>query len=331
MAGTPEVSSFRATLDTRLSRGSWGISNKILDLPRAPFRSWRVLVAYLLSLAGMVAFFAFLAYAISFGNIHNKAFPFQATCVISNMRQCVDQSESVAYDMIFWIAVSIVGIRLSLTLHARGKKLAALSVREVLTKPDEKYLLYLRPFASDDVKLPLPRLPLVSRLMAPLPFRTLAEEEFFDVADGYMPLIAVGRPGEGQGKTGGVAYREYLSDESWKDYVEDKVLNADKIVFMIGATEGVLWELNLILSLGAAAKTLFFFEPGARDLEKWHHIREAIVPLFMRAGKLPPDFDFSGHAIAFYFSDKTVVEIENSNWSVSSYRTAFSSFLAGRL
>ena len=38
-------------------------------------------------------------------------------------------------------------------------------------------------FETDDVRLPRPRLPLLSRLMAPWPFPTRPEEELFDVAE----------------------------------------------------------------------------------------------------------------------------------------------------
>lgn len=129
----------------------------------------------------------------------------------------------------------------------------------------------------------------------------------------------------------GLAYREYLSESEWRNYVEDKMLNAEKIVLVLSATAGVLWELNRLVALGAASKTLFFFDPRARDRETWLRIKEAIVPIFVRSGLLSSDFDFRSSAIAFYLLGNTVVEIENSNWSASSYRTAFSSFLTATL
>jgi hypothetical protein len=36
-----ENSSFKATLDPRLARGTWSYINKLLDLPRTPWRNWR--------------------------------------------------------------------------------------------------------------------------------------------------------------------------------------------------------------------------------------------------------------------------------------------------
>ena len=47
---TPEIYSFVATLDPRLTKGIWAHFNKLLDLPRTPLRTWRTGCAYLLSL-----------------------------------------------------------------------------------------------------------------------------------------------------------------------------------------------------------------------------------------------------------------------------------------
>ena len=38
--------------DRRLTRGKWEYANKLLDLPRTPFRSWRTVAAYALGLVG---------------------------------------------------------------------------------------------------------------------------------------------------------------------------------------------------------------------------------------------------------------------------------------
>ena len=331
VAGTTEVSSFRATLDPRLTRGAWGLVNKILDLPRTPFRSWRTSVGYALSIVCAFVFAESLYSAVSFQNIINKVAILRATCTMQNINQCSDQSQSYAYEILLWLAISIAFIKFALTGQAWAKKMATLSVHEILEKPKEKYLFYLRSFQSDDITLPRPRLPLLSWLLAPLPFSALVEEELFDVADGYIPLIAVGSPGKSQDRVTGLAYREYLSDDAWRSYVEDKIKDAEKVILVLSTTEGVLWELNHLIALGAASKTLFFFDPRARDKETWVRVKEAIIPIFVRSGLMPPTFNFRSNAIAFYFAGGAVMEIENSHWSVSSYRTAFSFFLTETL
>ena len=76
----------------------------------------------------------------------------------------------------------------------------------------DPFVLYLRPFDSDDVVLPTPRLPPLGRLFSFREPAVRVEEELFDVADGYRPLIAVGKPGGGRETPGGVASRDYLDD-----------------------------------------------------------------------------------------------------------------------
>jgi hypothetical protein len=156
------------------------------------------------------------------------------------------------------------------------------------------------------------------------------EEELFDVTDGYLPLIAVGRPGGGQELTGGLAYRDYLKDENWQTYVRDKILAADSIVILLNSTGGVLWELENVLRHSAFAKTIFLIDPRAKDNEVWQNLTKRIIPIFVKAGVLAPDFQFAGHPIGFYFSRDGLVEIENTNWSATSYRTALSHYLSER-
>jgi len=156
------------------------------------------------------------------------------------------------------------------------------------------------------------------------------EEELFDVTDGYVPLIAVGRPGGSKELIGGLAYRDYLKDENWHTYVREKILAADSIVLLLNSTGGVLWELENVLSHSAFAKTIFLIDPRAKDNELWQNLTKRIIPMFARAGVLAPGFQFAGHPIGFYFSRDGLVEIENSNWSATSYRTAFSHYLSER-
>jgi hypothetical protein len=327
---TPETSSFRATLDLRIITGAWRLANKLLDLPRTPLRTWRTCSAYLLSLTGALGVVMSLSYIRGGGGISAKIMLFADKCGASNAGECLNQSESVAVETLLWLVVSMIGIKLSLTVQSAARKLGAITAHDVLKHPEDKYILYLRSFEADDTRLPRPRLPLLSRLMSPWPIPSRVEEELFDVADGYLPLIAIGRPGKIHETAGGLAYREYLSDDVWRSYIDDKIRHAQLIVMLLNTTEGVLWELNNVLSQRVGAKALFFFDPKARNFETWQSIKDSVVPIFIRAGLLPTGFNFESQALAFYFHGTTVVEIENVNWSVSSYRTAFSQYLGDK-
>ena len=140
----------------------------------------------------------------------------------------------------------------------------------------------------------------------------------FDVTDGYLPLIAVGKPGGSQELTGGLVYRDYLKDENWQTYVREKILAADSIVLLLNSTGGVLWELEIVLSHSAFAKTIFLIDPRAKDNEVWQNLTKRIIPMFAKASVLAPDFQFAGHPMGFYFSRDGLVEIENNNWSATS-------------
>ena len=105
------------------------------------------------------------------------------------------------------------------------------------------------------------------------------EEELFDVADGYRPLIAVGKPGGGRETPGGVAYRDYLDDAAWQDYVADKIRRAERIVLVMKNSAGVRWEIARVVAEGAAPKTLFLFDPTLNDAAERATLAHMLVPL----------------------------------------------------
>jgi hypothetical protein len=327
---SPEVYSFVATQDPRLTKGIWAHFNKLLDLPRTPLRTWRTGSAYLLSLGSSILLIVCLGYFITFGSVSSELGQLYSACNPENMELCVRQSSAWAKQTGLWLILVFIGIRLAVLLQSSARKLSSLSVGKALGDSKQRYILYLRSFTADEIILPKPRLPFLSKVLSLRPFPAHVEEELFDVTDGYLPLIAVGRPGGSQELTGGVAYRDYLKDENWQTYVREKILAADSIVLLLNSTEGVLWELENVLSDSASAKTVFLIDPRAKDNELWQNLTKRIIPIFAKAGDLAPDFQFAGHPIAFYFSRDRLVEIENNNWSATSYRTALSHYLSER-
>jgi hypothetical protein len=331
VATSPDVYSFVAILDPRLTTGIWAYVNKLLDLPRTPLRTCRSGAAYLLSFGSYILLIASLMYFFTFGSIQSKLFELRAACnqKPESMPLCAMQSSALRH-IAPWLILAFIGVRLAIVVQSRSRKLGSLSVREALGDSKQRYILYLRSFTSDEIILPKPRLPLLSKVLSLRPFPVHLEEELFDVTDGYLPLIAVGRPGGNQELIGGLAYREYLKDENWQTYVREKIVAADSIVLLINSTGGVLWELESVISHSAFSKTLFLIDPRAKDNEVWRGLTKLIIPKFARANVLAPDFQFAGHPIGFYFSGDGLVEIENTNWSATSYRTAFSHYLSER-
>jgi hypothetical protein len=329
VARSPERSSFVATLDPRLAPGVWTYLNKLLDLPRAPWRRLQTSIAYVLALAGALLLIASMMYLITAGSTFNKLGALAIACTHSDlMPECVAVSSRWARDIPFFLILSVVGVKVAALLQSTAKRLGGLSVADVLRRPDDRFLLYLRPFDADDVILPKPRLPLLSSLLSLRPFPVRIEEELFDVADGYRPLIAVGKPGGAKATPGGMAYRTYLDDSEWQDYVAERIRHAERIVMLVKDSNGVRWELARVIREGATPKTLFLLDPAVRTAKDWEVLQAMVRPLLETAGVAEAELQFRCQPIGFYFQGGRLVEIVNSNRTATSYRTAFSHFLA---
>jgi hypothetical protein len=327
-----ETSSFVATLDPRLAPGRWAYWNKLLDLPRTPLRTLPTAAAYVLALGGALLLIASLMYLITAGSTSNKLALLAIACERPDqMADCVAASSVWARRVSFGLLFAMAGVAVASLLQSGAKRLGGLSIAEVLQRPDDLFLLYLRPFDTDDVILPKPLLPLLSSLLSFRPFPVRIEEELFDVADGYRPLIAVGKPGGSKAILGGLAYRTYLENSEWQTYVAEKIRRAERIVVVVNDSEGVRWELSRVIREGAASKTLFFVDPAIRTSEDWEKLAKMLIPLLQGAGLAPMDLDLISRPIGFFFDGGKMVEIINNNRTATSYRTAFSTFLATSL
>jgi len=326
VSGVPERSSFVATLDPRLVAGPCAYVNKLLDLPRTPMHAPKAALAYGLSLAGAVVLVMSLMHLLTFGGANNAMSVFAAACKGDLLPNCVAASSKLAVQLAWTLPLAVVGIKASAWLQSLAKRLGGISVSDVLKRPNDGFLLYLRPFDTDDVVLPTPRLPPWSRFFSYRPLAVRIEEELFDVADGYLPLIAVGKPGTQDATEGGLAYREFLADSAWQAYVADKIRRAERIVIVMKATAGVRWEIERVLDEGAAAKTLFLFDPVATSGDERAAIERTLAPLLQGAGG--DGVAINARAIGFWLRDRTLVEVVNDHRSATSYRTAFSTFLA---
>jgi hypothetical protein len=329
VSNTKDNSAFLATLDRRLAPSAWTYFNKLVDLPRTPFRNWKVLLAYVLSLFGALLLLTSVAYLLTFGGIFTKSEYLQLTCNVKNRAMCQEQSWLWTKEIALGLIASAIGLKSGALIQSIAKKLGGLSAGEILTI-NNKFTLYLRSFGSDDIVLPKPRLPLLSRIMSFRPFPIHLEEELFDVADGCQPLVAVGNPMGQRRFSAGVGYREYLDDHHWQTYVADKIQKADNIVIVLRNTEGVRWELAKVIEMDAITKTLFLFDPAGRNGDVWDSIKESVLPILATAVPFI-NFTFHCQALGFFVRNHSIVEIFNGNWSATSYRTVFSAFLAERV
>lgn len=321
--------SFRAAFDRRLIRSRWTALNRFLDFPRTPLRSWRVGLAWGLDAAAALILVASVVYLLSVGSVQNKLSTLEGVCGVDRIAACRAQSRAEALEIIAWMGIALIGLKGAGLLQSLSRMLGAVGVDRALDRPEAAFLLYLRPFDADDVALPKPRLPFLSAVFAFRPFPARVEEELFDVSDGFLPLIAVGKPGSrAQGRS---AHRAFLDDADWRDFVRDKIRRAAGVAILLKDTEGVRWELSTLLAEGAATRTLFLFDPAARDEAVWRRLAGEALDALRGAGLVAPDFRFRSRALGFWLTEDGVVEIRNPGWSATSYRTAFSEFLGARL
>jgi hypothetical protein len=328
VSNTRERSSFVATLDPRLAPNAWTYLNKLLDLPRTPLGTVRTAAAYAIALAGAVLLIASLMYLLTMGGASNRLSTLAQICGGESLPQCVALSTTWAWQIPLALLAAALGIKASGWLQSLAKRLGGLGVSDVLKRPNDPFILYLRPFDTDDVVLPTPKLPPWSSLFSFRPLEVRVEEELFDVADGYRPLIAVGKPGGDQATPGGVAYRAYLDDSAWQDYVADKIRRAERIVLVMKDSDGVRWEIEQVIAEGATTKTLFLYDPAVTRATDREALERLLAPLLHGAGVAAQGLAVGARPIGFYFRAGTRVEIVNENRSATSYRTAFSTFLA---
>jgi hypothetical protein len=269
-------------------------------------------------------------FLVTVGATGNKLHALASVCESNPevLSQCAAISAGWAWTTAFGLVLALAGVKMAALLRAAAKRIGGLNVADVLKQDDEAFLLYLRPFEVDEVILPRPRLPWLSRFFSMRPFPVRIEEELFDVADGYRPLIAVGKPGARGAAAGGMAYRTYLDDSAWQDYVVDKIRRAERIVMVLQTTQGVRWEFDRIFEQGALDKTLIFFDPSIKDARDWCDIERMVLPALRTAGVVLDGRCFESHPIAFFVRDGVLANIVNANRSATSYRTAFSTFLA---
>lgn len=114
---------------------------------------------------------------------------------------------------------------------------------DVYVYSDVKYLenfcLYLRSFNTDKYK---------------------QEKVICRIARHLYPVYAIGDPNSILQPNG--AERFYITDDYWKDAVEDMMKRSKVIILRIGQTDGTLWELHKLIELGYINKTIFVVYTG---------------------------------------------------------------------
>lgn len=136
-------------------------------------------------------------------------------------------------------------------------------------------ILFLRSFEDDD----LPAQPVspaaISEHLFPFPSLRTVEEVVLSPAKEHGAVVSLHNRGT---PSAGFVHSIGASDYNWKDKVEDLAQNAHTIVILIGRTDGLAWEVELIARLNALRKAIFFVPPVSIDEQarRWHWLLETL-------------------------------------------------------
>ncbi len=130
-------------------------------------------------------------------------------------------------------------------LWRRSRRVEAVSADEAMALDARPPVLYLRSFRDDGVALAAQegsalRRRLLRALSLPTP-----EEHLARILAHVGPLIAIGKPGEPLPELG--AARLYVSHDQWQQQVRALMQRAALVVVRVGASPGVLWEIDQAL------------------------------------------------------------------------------------
>ncbi len=166
---------------------------------------------------------------------------------------------------LLWLAGSALFLA-AFWLWRFARRRAALTMWEIRSLDTRAAILFLRSFEDDGIVF-TGRFARFFAYWAPISrfFRrdVSFEESLVTAASVYGPVLAIGVPGQ-QLRTIGAA-REYASDDDWQKTVRLRMQESAAIFAIIGATEGLSWEIQTVRELGLLGKLVLVVPPLKRD------------------------------------------------------------------
>jgi hypothetical protein len=172
-----------------------------------------------------------------------------------------------------------VGVLIGLAyfLRTRALRYVQASIGLAQRRDSRPPVLFLRPFVTDTIPLPSPPISLLGRIFSIPILSSSLDAVVLDEGSERGPVVAVGDPAEPPPTYG--ASRGYFQHQSWQDAVARLAAEAQTIVLVMGGSEGVAWEMNLVATAGHLNKTLFVMPPNATDDD-----RSTALKFFARLG-----------------------------------------------
>jgi hypothetical protein len=180
-----------------------------------------------------------------------------------------DSNISKAASLLAQVAL-ITSLPVAALLYRRARQYAALEASELRRRDTRPIILYLRSFGDDRIKITARagngRAWIEGRV------KVAFEEVIVDHLWRQGPVVAVGQPGDNLPPLG--AARDYISDETWQQTVEQWMIQARMIAVVVGRTRGLAWEINKLVDLNLIHKLILLFPPVKEpDLSaRWNHL-----------------------------------------------------------
>jgi hypothetical protein len=200
-------------------------------------------------------------------------------------------------------------------LYRRARRKALLPASELSRRNPRPIILYLRSFVDDNVTMNARAAN--GRTLLERPLSVSFEEVVSDHLWRYGPVVAIGKPGGVHDLPPLGAAREYLSDQTWRQVVEQLMAEASTIVLAVGRTEGLMWELNAIIKLGLTRKLVLLLPPvQTSDLRpRWDYLQQHASEAGM---ELPEDIELERARVVVFPPGRTAYVItadERDDWA----------------
>jgi len=165
---------------------------------------------------------------------------------------------------------TVLLIIIGLKLINVGRKKKARLAEDVLSQDGRPPIIYLRSFETDGIQ---DRGFYASRTY---------EEQLAKALRPMGPFVAIGRPGERSPELG--AARLYVDDAGWQNKVQEMLPNAGLVILRLGASVGLVWELEQIRKLVDPRKVILDLpikgRRGPLDIQQYAQVVEMAPKAF---------------------------------------------------
>jgi hypothetical protein len=171
--------------------------------------------------------------------------------------------------VVTFVVLMIVCIEVGKRLFAKAKRLRQVQASDARRLDSRRPVLLLRSF-QDDLTPIQRRLDVRNQRFGSTADLPLTLEEVLEhVLWTYGPVIAIGRPDEALPPAG--AAREYVRNDEWLQRVNELVAESQRIVLIVGRTQGLSLEYASLASAQVWPKVILTFPPVERAelLARW--------------------------------------------------------------